>query len=77
MAHPDKDSGTEQEDRFMQNLVKSRRSRSLAVGHATQSRRQRQGCEVQKYEACRSEVYGAIAPLFNRTDLFSERTTTR
>ena len=31
MAHPDKDSGIEQKDRFMQNFVKSR-SRSLANG---------------------------------------------
>merc|ERR1712078_156554 len=55
MAHPDKDSGTEQQDRIMQNFVKSR----SANGKDENS--------IQFVKDCvtyRSEVYGAIAPLF-------------
>ena len=40
MAHPDKDSGTEQKDRFMQNFVNSRSKKTalptLAREHVTQ-----------------------------------------
>ena len=57
MAHPDKDSGTEQKDRFMQNFVKCC---SLANGKDENS--------IQFVKDCvtyRSEVYGAIAPLLD------------